>query len=143
MWSVLAPSQKVMESAERSLLDFERLMFDKRFPQAFGVAERFIRQANKTWSAGSKAGMADPAAWPQALADSFHTLRVAASLMHPIAPDGCEKIRMQLNLDARLWSWEHIFEPLTFFMDDPDTHAVKALAPREDFFAPHPSQFRK
>ena len=138
----LPVSAKVLQSAERSLLDYERLMADKRFPQAFGVAEKFIRQANKTWAAGSKAARADESLWPQALADSFHNLRVAASLMHPIVPFGCEKIREQLNLDERLWSWEHIFEPLTFFMDDPDTHALKALAAREDFFAPHPSQFR-
>ena len=138
----LPPSSDVVASAERSLLDYERLMADKRFPQAFGVAERYIRQANKTWAAGSKAGMADESAWPQALANSFYTLRVAASLMHPIAPYGCEKIREQLNLDERMWSWDHIFEPLTFFMDDPDTHALRTLAPREDFFAPHPSQFR-
>jgi methionyl-tRNA synthetase len=132
----------VLASAERSILDFERLMANKRFPQAFGVAEKYIRQANKTWSAGSKASQADPDAWPQALADSFHTLRVAATLMHPIVPHGCEKIRQQLGIDERMWSWDHIFEPLTFFMDDPKTHRPKELAPREDFFAPHPSQFR-
>jgi len=138
----VAVSPKVLASAERSLLDYERLMADKRFPQAFGVAEKFIRQANKTWAAGSKAARADESHWPQALADSFHTLRVAASLMHPIAPHGCEKIREHLNLDERLWSWDHIFEPLTFFMADPETHSLRELAPREDFFAPHPSQFK-
>jgi len=136
-------SAKVRASAERSLLDYERLMAHKRFPQAFGVAEKFVRQANKTWSAHAKAAHADASLWPAALADCFHLLRVAVSLMHPIAPHGCEKVREQLGLDERMWSWDHIFEPLSFFMDDPETHRPKELAPREDFFDQHPSQFRR
>jgi methionyl-tRNA synthetase len=55
-------------------------------------------------------------------------------------------IREYLNVDDRLWSWEYIFEPLTFFTKSAQesaqksTHKLKFLEPRVDFFAKHPSQ---
>ncbi len=136
----LAPAAEVVEASERVLLDYERLMYDKRFPQAFGIAEKFIRQANKTWAAGSNAARSDAARWPQVLADCFHLLRVAALLMHPIAPSGCERIREYLGVDVRIWSWEFAFAPLTDLMDNPESHQPKFLEPRVDFFNLHPSQ---
>ena len=62
-------------------------------------------------------------------------------MMHPFVPSGCERIRRQLNVDERFWSWTYAFDDLYTLMDDPKTHQPIVLKPREDFFARHPSQF--
>lgn len=74
----------------------------------------------------------------QILADSFHVVRVAATLLHPFAPEGTEMVREYLGVDERLWDWAYIFEPLSAFMGD--GHAFRFLEPRVDFFRKHPSQ---
>lgn len=51
----------------------------------------------------------------QILADSFHVVRVAATLLHPFAPEGTEMVREYLGVDERLWDWAYIFEPLSAF----------------------------
>ncbi len=52
---------------------------------------------------------------------------------------GCEMVREYLGVDARLWQWEYIFEPLAFFAGP--NHKIRFLEPRVDFFKKHPSQF--
>jgi len=76
----------------------------------------------------------------QTLADTFHVVRVAATLLHPFAPEGTEMIREYLNIDERLWDWTYINEPLKFFTNENDPHALKFLEPRVDFFAKHQTQ---
>ena len=34
----------------------------------------------------------------------------------------------------RIWSWDHIFEPLPNFFLNPDAHQFTTLEPKEDFF---------
>lgn len=63
---------------------------------------------------------------------------VAATLLHPFAPEGTEMVREYLGVDERLWDWAYIFEPLSAFMGD--GHAFRFLEPRVDFFRKHPSQ---
>jgi len=81
-----------------------------------------------------------PALRQQALIDAFHMLRVAAVLMHPIAPEGTEMIREYLNVGEEFWSWDRVFDPLYAFMKNPAEHKLKVLEPRVDFFKKHPSQ---
>ena len=137
-------SPNVLQDAERALLNYERSMHRKFFPQAFGGADKFIRAASKTWNRETQNldMEASKDALNQLLVDSFHCLRVAAVMLHPFVPLGCEKIREQLNVSETFWSWEHIFEPVYFFMDDPATHQPKVLEPRQDFFERHPSQYQ-
>ena len=82
----------------------------------------------------------------QALVDAFHELRVATVLMHGIVPTGCELICEHFAIDpVAFFSWDNIFktnDELTAELgEQPGTHAIKALPPRFDFFAKHPSQF--
>jgi methionyl-tRNA synthetase len=67
-------------------------------------------------------------------------VRVAATLLHPFAPTGTEMIREYLNVDERLWDWEYIDKPLTFFMGE--NHSFTFLEPKVDFFTKHPSQLK-
>ena len=137
-------SPSVLADAERALLNYERSMHRKFFPQAFGGAEKYIRGVSKTWNRETQNVdfEGNPSALDQLLIDTFHALRVAAIMMHPFVPAGCEKIREQLALGEEFWSWEHVFEPVYFFMDDPHTHQPKLLEPRQDFFERHPSQYK-
>ena len=75
----------------------------------------------------------------QALANLFYIIRIAAVLLHPMAPFGTEKVREYLQVDERIWSWDTIFEPLTAFTGE--NHKLMFLPPRTDFFAKHESQF--
>ena len=80
----------------------------------------------------------------QLFIDGFHMLRTAAVLMHPVAPEGTEKILDYLNLDdgdEEFWSWDRIFEPVTAFIDNPKEHHFKEIGSRTDFFEKHPRQY--
>lgn len=75
------------------------------------------------------------------LIDTFHAVRTITTLLHPIAPSGCEIVREYLGLGEELWSWENIFEPLTILLKDVKAHKLKFLEPKIDFFKHHESQF--
>jgi len=74
------------------------------------------------------------------LINMFHMLRTATALMHPIAPEGTERVCAYLNLDRDFWSWDNIFKPIYYFIGNTDSHRLKFLEPRTDFFIKHPSQ---
>lgn len=134
-------SPDVAALSEQAILDYEQVMFRHEFHQTVTIVGDFIRETNQRWSRSNPYDEhCDPAVRRQAVIDAFHMVRVAAVLVHPIAPAGAEKIRQYLRVGTELWSWERIFEPLQAFMADPATHRLAFLAPRVDFFEKHPSQ---
>jgi len=130
-------SSEVKVQSDSTILEYERLMSYISFDRVFELLNIYLRDASKDWAMRSKS--TDAKEIEQLLADSFHVVRVAATLFHPITPLGCEMIREYLRIDERLWNWEYIFEPLTFFTGK--VHAFKFLEPRVDFFKKHFSQF--
>ncbi len=141
------PSSGVSKACSKALLDFEARMYVLDFPGAFGVAESFIRDANKRWSDASKAAKNadDRAAHVAALVDAFAALRVAALLMHPAVPTGCEMICDYFGFSpAVFFDWDKAFltlDQLTELVGEkPGEHAVRQLPPRTDFFSKHPNQ---
>ncbi len=136
-------SNNVLEDAKKTVLAFEQAMAKHEFHQAMAVADTYIRGITKHWSAnvkpGAEAGTEDPNL-KRTLIDSFHMVRTATAIMHPIAPSGTEMIREYLNIGPEFWDWNRIFEPVTTFFKDPATHTLKFLEPRVDFFPKHPSQ---
>jgi len=131
-----AVSAAVKEKSDETILAYERLMATFAFDKIFELLNLYLRDANKDWSARSKG--AEGAERDQLLADTFHVVRVAAALFHPIVPAGCEMIRAYLGADERLWDWNYIFEPLSFFTGP--NHAFRFLEPRVDFFSKHSTQ---
>jgi methionyl-tRNA synthetase len=129
-------SEEILEETKQSILSYERAMHAHQFHQAFNHADSYIRLFSKFWAKNSKSynSQENPVEFNQFLVDAFHMLRISTVLMHPIVPEGTEKIRAQLNLPEKFWSWEHIFETIYFFMDDPTTHQPEELPPRTDFF---------
>jgi methionyl-tRNA synthetase len=134
-------SADVLRQSETAILDFEQAMHRHEFHLALAVASDYIRDINQRWSRRQPYGDdCEPPVRQQALIDAFHMVRVAVVLMHPIAPEGTERVRKYLRLGEDLWSWDRIFQPLYAFMQDPAEHRLEFLAPRVDFFQKHPSQ---
>lgn len=136
-------SPAILEESNKTILEFESLMYRHEFHQVMSLMDTYIRNMNKYWVKNMQEADAnnDGELRSQVLADAFHTLRTAAVLMHPIAPEGTEMILEYLNLKGDFWSWERIFDTVYAFIDDPEKHRLKYLEPKTDFFKKHPSQF--
>lgn len=130
-------SVEVKEQSDRTILEYERLMSELTFDKVFDLLNIYLRDASKDWSTRAKSEMTNEI--EQLLVDSFHVIKTAAVLLHPITPINCEMIREYLCINERIWDWKYIFEPLTFFTKR--GHKLKFLEPRVDFFKKHPSQF--
>ncbi len=134
--------KSLVSEAEQAIAAYEEAMARVSLSEAFGVADNYIRGINKYWSAHIKEATEseDTPTITQVLANTFHMVRVAIALMHPIAPVGTEMVRAYLQLPETFWSWNTIEKPLWYFMDNPATHKLKFLEPRIDFFEKHPYQ---
>lgn len=135
----VSPEENILADAKKAVLDYERHMSKFNFHQCTYVLDSYIRNGSK-YMAKVLDGKEKPREeYEQALANVFHIIRTAAILLHPMAPFGTEKLREYLQLNERIWSWDTVFEPLSFFAEA--GHKLKFLAPREDFFTRHESQF--
>lgn len=133
----------VLEESKETILEFENLMVTCSFHQVMSLMDTFIRNMNKYWAKNMRQAEEDndENLRLQTLVNTFHMVRTATVLMHPIAPEGTEMILEYLNLNTDFWSWDAIFEPIYTFMENKDNHSLKFLEPRVDFFNKHPSQF--
>ena len=139
---VKAISEEIIGEAEAAILEYERLMHKCEFHQIMNLMDTYIRNINKYWSRSIRQAEEgnDRELLAQVLSDTFHMVRTATVLMHPIAPEGTEMILDYLMLGEEFWNWERIFEPVYAFMPDPEKHKLRFLEPRVDFFGKHPSQ---
>ena len=135
----VAPEEKVLADAKKAVLDYEEHMSKFAFHQCTYVLDSYIRNASKYMAKALSNAERPKEETAQALANLFHMIRTAGVLLHPMAPIGTEKLREYLQVDERIWSWETIFEPLTYFVGE--NHKLKFLPPRTDFFTRHESQF--
>lgn len=137
-------NKEVLTESHKVILDYEKLMYKREFHLVMDMMDNYIRNINKYWSKYIKEAEAknDDLLRKQVLIDSFHMVRIATVLMHPIAPEGTEMIHDYLNLSNDFWSWDYIFEPIYSFMEAPEKHEFKFLEPRVDFFKKHPSQIK-
>jgi len=118
-----AISEAVKERSDKTILEYEYLMSIISFDKIFELLNVYLRDASKDWSARNRSESTEDIG--QLLADSFHVVRTAATLFHPITPLGCKKIREYLSVDKRIWDWKFIFEPLNFFTES--DHKFKFL----------------
>lgn len=136
-----APEENFIADAKKAVLEYERHMSKFAFHQCTYVLDSYIRNGSKYMSKAISSEAPDKEILSQALANLFYIIRIAGVLLHPMAPFGTEKLREYLQTDERIWSWDTIFEPLTFFTEK--NHKLKFLPPRTDFFTRHESQFDK
>lgn len=135
----LAPSEEALRVSREAVLKYERQMYAHQFQQVMVATDKYIRDISKFWAKNSKAdgaGSIDP----QALVDLFYYVRIAAVLVHPIAPRGSELIRECFRVGEEFWSWDRILDPVDAFVGDIAKHEFKVLPPHFDFFEKHESQ---
>ena len=135
-------SNEILEESNRTVLEFERLMYKHDFHLVMSLMDTYIRNINKFWAKNIRIAddNNDAELRSQVLVDTFHMVRTATILMHPIAPEGTEMILEYLNLNEDFWDWDRIFQPIYAFVDKPEEHQLKFLQPRVDFFKKHASQ---
>jgi len=139
------PDSEVVLQSQKTVLEYERHMYNYEFHLVMNILDIFIRNINKYWVKNIKQAEEEnnDDLRKQVLIDCFHMIRTAVVLVHPIAPEGTEMIRRFLKIDESIWSWERIFEPIYSFMPEPKTHKLEFLEPRVDFFEKHSSQLEK
>ena len=129
-------SDEVLHSAKEVVLKYERAMYKFEFHKVMSLMDEYIRNANKYWA--KNIGAADKEdsndMRRQVLIDTFHMVRTAVSLMHPIAPKGCEMLREYLGFGEDFWNWDRIFDTFADMCEGETEHKIKFLEPRVDFF---------
>lgn len=133
------PEEGVLADAKKAILEYERHMSKFAFHQCTYVLDSYIRNTSKYMAKALGREERTPEESAQALSNLFHMIKTAGVLLHPMAPIGTAKLQEYLQVDDRIWSWDTIFEPLSFFTNAP--HSLKFLPPRTDFFTRHESQF--
>ncbi len=136
-------SQNILELSEKTVLEYERHIYNHDFHRISYVLDDYIREVNKHWVNGAREAdkNGDTELRKQRVADCFYACKVMAVLLHPIAPDGCEMFREYMNMDKSLWNWDKILEPISAYVGELSEHELKYLLPRVDFFKKHESQF--
>lgn len=127
--------EEVVRDAKEVILKYERAMYKFEFHTVMNLMDAYIRNANKYWAKYiAEADKADDNELRmKVLRNAFHMVRVAAVLMHPVAPKGCEMLREYLGFGKDFWSWDRIFDTLNDFCGG-EEHELKFLEPRVDFF---------
>ena len=135
-------TESIREMTERAVLDYERYMYNQEFHRISYLLDDLIRAVSRHW--GNQGKLADTSGdaelRKQTIIDCFYACKVLAVLLHPIAPDGCGKFREYLGLGEELWNWDRIMEPISSYVKDQETHELKWLEPRVDFFRKHACQ---
>jgi len=138
-------SPEILEESRRTILEYEKLMSKCEFHSIMTLLDNYLRNINKYWSNNIRQAELnnDADLRMRTLIDTFHMVRTATVLVHPIAPEGTEMVLEYLNLDDSFWNWDNIFRTVYDFMADPSQHKLKFLEPRIDFFKKHPSQIEQ
>lgn len=140
----------VKEHALDAIARYDEIMHRVELHSIMSLMDEFIRYSNKYWSDNIRdvEHTGDEDRRRQVLVDSFYLLRVCTLLMHPVVPRGCETICDYMNFDfSEFFSWNYDFESMEELCGTAELeerrHQVRELPPRFDFFAAHPSQFKK
>ena len=135
--------EDVLKEAKETILKYERFMYRFEFHSVMNLMDKYIRDANKYWA--REIAVADKADDNElrlkVLRNVFHMVRVAAVLMHPIAPQGTELLASYLNVGDDFWNWDKIFDTIYRFVGE-NEHQLKFLEPRFDFFPLHENQIQ-
>lgn len=133
----------ILEDAKSTVLQYEKYMCAHEFHQVMYLVDSYIRGINKYWVANIRKAESenDNDLRKKTLVNTFHAVRTATVLMHPIAPLGTQMILDYLNLNNDFWNWDFIFDTIYKFTPDKENHKLKFLEPKIDFFAKHSSQF--
>lgn len=135
-------SEPIRLLSEKAVLEYERHMYNHEFHRVSYTLDEYVRSVNRHWVNNVKAAdvAGDAGLRRQLVSDCLYACKVMAILIHPIAPEGCELFREYLRLGEELWDWNHILEPVSFYISDLENHELMHLEPRIDFFKKHARQ---
>ena len=133
-------NQDVLKDCVKTILKYEKLMSQTKFHMITYELDTFIRNINKYWINNAKEN--DREKMKQTIIDCLHMCKVAMVLLHPIAPNSCEKLAEFLKLNNNIFSWDNIEKPIYEFVQNKNKYIPEFLEPKQDFFKKHPSQFK-
>jgi methionyl-tRNA synthetase (EC 6.1.1.10) len=135
--------EEIKDILHKAIYDYEHNMARQEFHLVIYTIDDVIRSVSKYWSKYMK--QADDhdsdELRAQVVVDAIYAAKSILTLLHPITPSTSEFVREYLNLNETLWSWEHIFDDVTAHMDTPETHKLKFIEPKFDFYKKDESQF--
>ena len=135
-------TEETIKACEKTILDVEMFMHDKKFHQVYNALDVFIRNINKIWV--KEVNDADDEKLKSLIANTLHMIFVANTLLHPIAPSGTENVAEYIGLDKnKCFSWENIFNPFYNVLDNNKNGKLKTLKEKEDFFVKHSWQLKQ
>lgn len=136
----------LIEKAHITLNDYSKKMMKVELHSALSIAEEFIRFSQKYWADGAKVlndenGSKEMRA--RHLCNCIYLTWISTLMMHPIVPEGCEKICDFFNCNQEsFFSWDHDFVSLDELFVGTEFQ-VQELPNKFDFFKKHQSQFMK
>lgn len=132
--------ENVMADCEKTILDVERFMHDKKFHQVFNALDVFIRNINKYWVKEIAIADSDEKL-AQLTVNTMQMIFVANTLLHPIAPSGTENVADKIGFDKeKCFDWKNIFGSFNNVMNEKRNHKLDFIKEREDFFKRHQYQ---
>ncbi|MEG1888851.1 MAG: class I tRNA ligase family protein [Lachnospiraceae bacterium] len=136
-------STEILDLSKEAILLYERHMYNHEFHRITYVLDSYIREINKHWVNNIKQAEKDENEQlrKQILVDCFYGVKIITTLLHPIAPEGCEMVSDYLGTDQRIFQWDYIFDSLYDILNDPQHHVLKYLEPKIDFFKKPECQF--
>lgn len=135
--------EEMLVLVHKAVYDYEHNMARQEFHLVIYTMDEIIRNVSKYWSKYMKLADEQDSDEMRAsvVADCLYASKVILTLLHPITPTSAEFVREYLNLDESLWSWEHIFDGIEAHMANPETHQLKFIEPKFDFYKKDESQF--
>jgi len=131
--------ESVMADCEKTILNYERFMYDRKFHQAYNAVDVFVRNINKYWVKEIK-NATDKESLARLTANTIQYIYVANILLHPMTA-GTEKVAEYLGFDkSKCFSWENIFSKFYNILDKSKENKLIFIKEKEDFFKRHQSQ---
>ncbi len=132
--------ESMQKKAITHILNYEKRAYQHKFHMVMYEIDSLIRDINKYYVREIKIAEDDPEKMAQVVANTLYLAKVAMVLLHPIVPEGTEKMAKKLCLDDTVFDWSGIDKPFYDFFNS-TTGKPEFLVEREDFFKKHPSQF--
>ncbi len=135
-------NEQLKAMIHQAVLEYERHMYNHDFHRITYVLDSLIRDVNKHWVNNIKIAEkeSNEVLRTQILVDCIYGVKVITTLLHPIAPAGCDLVKEYLGVDDRIYNWENIFEDIYEWIDV-EQHQLKFLEPKVDFFKKPDAQF--
>lgn len=134
----LTASDDVKKDCINAILNYEKYMSELKLHQVINVLDVFVRNINKFWVKNVDNSNIDK---NQLVIDTLQYIVTANVLLHPMSPNGTEKVADYLKLDKdKHFSWEYIFDDVVDLLKNKEDNQIVFLKEKEDFFKKHPSQ---